>query len=199
MPSRGWYVVAAVVLVAAVVAAVWLAVARVGGMQGGLTQIVVPGSADLELTRPGTYTIFHERTSQVDGRIFSSSDISGLRVAVRSVANGRAIAVRRPTGSTSYNFSGRSGQSVLAFDIDAPGTYRLTAGYDDGRTRPQAVLAVGTGFVSGLLATIALSFGIALAGVAVAMVIFIVVLLKRRRALQPAPAPVQWPGRPPGW
>ena len=115
---------------------------------------------------------------------------------VRSVETGRTIAVRRPSGSSSYEFGGRSGRSVLAFDIDKPGTYRLTAGYDDGRTQPQAVLAVGTGFVSGLLATIAMSFGIALAGVAAALVIFIVVLLKRRRALQAAPP--QWPGRAPG-
>lgn len=103
----------------------------------------------------------------------------------------RDIPLRRPTASSTYNFAGRSGASAFVFDVDAPGTYRLTAGYDDGRPQPETVLAVGTGFISGLFSTIALSGGIALAGTGLAMAIFIVVLLRRRRALQSAARP--WP------
>jgi len=183
MPSRGWYVVAAVILIAAVAGAVAIVVSRIGNVGAGLVQIVVPGGADLDLQQPGSYTIFHERTSTVAGRIYTAPSISGLRVTVRSVAAGRDIAVKRPGGSSRYDFGGRSGTSVLAFDVDAPGRYRLDAAYDDGRQQPQTVLAVGTGFVSGLLTTIALSLGVAFGGIAIALVIFIVVLLKRRHAL----------------
>jgi len=183
MPSRGWYVVAAVILIAAVAGAVSLAVSRIGNVGAGLVQVVVPGGADLDLKQPGSYTIFHERTSTVDGRIYTAPGVSGLRVTVRSLTTGREIAVRRPGGTSRYDFGGRSGTSVLAFDIDAPGMYRLDAAYEGGRQQPQTVLAVGTGFVSGLLTTIALSLGIAFGGIAIALLIFIVVLLKRRRAL----------------
>lgn len=181
MPGRGWYVLAALVFLASLAGAVALAISRVGEISSGLVQVVVPGSAVLDLKTPGSYTIFHERTSQVDGRIFTSTDISGLRVTVTSEPTATKVPVRRPTGSSTYNFSGRSGTSVLAVNIDMPGRYRLEAGYDDGRHEPRTVLAVGTGFVGGLLSTIALSAAIALAGMAVALLIVIVVLLRRRR------------------
>ncbi|HJQ60939.1 MAG TPA: hypothetical protein VJ890_28805 [Vineibacter sp.] len=184
MPSRAWYVLAVAIVIGALVAAVWLAVARVGTVGAGLTQIVVPGGADLQLVARGTYTIFHERTSQVDGRLYSGGDVAGLRVAVWSSGAGRNVTLRPAAARSTYNIGGRSGVSLLVFEVDAPGLYRLTAAYDDGRTQPQVVLAVGTGLFSGVLAIIALSGGIALAGTAVALLIFIVVLLRRRRALR---------------
>ncbi|MBL8673949.1 MAG: hypothetical protein IPK81_12270 [Rhodospirillales bacterium] len=188
MPGRIWYFVAAAIFVASIAGAVWIAIARTGGMTAGLTQIVVPGGATLELKTPGTYTIFHERTSQVDGRVYESTGISGMRVAVRSVATGKSLVVRSPSGSSTYNFGGRSGRSVLAFDVDQPGAYELTAGYDDGRREPRTVLAVGSGFLGALFATIALSMGIAFAGIAAALLIAIITLLRRRRALRAAGA-----------
>jgi hypothetical protein len=186
MPGRGWYVLAVLIVLGSLAGAVALAVTRLGGIGAGLVQVVVPGGATLDLKAPGTYTIYHERTSQIDGRLYTSGDISGLRVTVRAADGGRSIAVRPPSGSSTYNLAGRSGTSVLAFTIEAPGSYRIEAGYDDGRREPRAVLAVGTGFVTGLLVTIGLSAAIALAGLAVALTIVIVVLLKRRQLLRQA-------------
>jgi hypothetical protein len=182
MPSRGWYIVAALILIGAIAGAVWMAVSRIGGITAAMVQIVVPGGADLDLKSAGTYTIFHERTSHVGDRVYTAADVSGLRVRVRSAATGQEIAVKPPTGSATYNFDGRAGTAVLAFDIGAPGTYRLDAGYADGRLQPQTVLAVGTGFFSGLFAAIALSIGMVLAGIAAAAVLVVVVVLKRQRA-----------------
>jgi hypothetical protein len=39
-----------------------------------LTQVVVPGEADLTLAKPGTYTIFIENPSEVNGKAYSSSE-----------------------------------------------------------------------------------------------------------------------------
>lgn len=181
MPGRTWYVVAALVVVGAVAAAVWLAVSRLGGIADGLVQVVVPGSADLALDKPGTYTIFHERVSQAGGRLYTAESISGLRVTVRSGTTGGDVALRRPATASRYDFGGRSGISAFAFDIDAPGTYRLTAAYDDGRQQPRTVLAVGTGFVGGLLSTIGLVLAVAFGGIAAGVAIAVVVLLKRRQ------------------
>ena len=150
-------------------------------MGAALAQIVVPGGADLELKEAGTYTIFHEYTSQIEGRVFTPMDISGLRVTVRSVADGKEVYLRQPSGRQTYNIGGRSGRSVLAFNIDTPGTYRLAGAYGDGRQQPQAVLAVSGNFVGGLLTTIATALGVAFGGIVV--VVAIVVLARRRRAL----------------
>jgi hypothetical protein len=186
MPGRGWYVLAAAILVGSIAGAVWFGAGRVANIDSSLIQVVVPGGADLDLKVRGTYTIFHERRSQVGGTLYNVEDVSGLRVRIRAAASGRDIALRRPAAQSTYSFGGRSGVSMLAFDVEAPGMYRLDAAYDDGRRQPQTVLAVSTGFLGGLFATIAIAGGITLAGVGVAVTIFIVVLLRRRRAMQAA-------------
>lgn len=48
-------------------------------------QVVVPGEMELTLDS-GSYTIFHERQSTVDGRIFSADGIAGLGVTLTSAA-----------------------------------------------------------------------------------------------------------------
>jgi hypothetical protein len=181
MTSRAWYFVAALIGIGGIVGAVVVLIAHLGSMTAGLTQIVVPGGADLDLKQAGTYTIYHERTSTVGGRVYQSNGISGLRVAVKSAGTGQPITLRRPTGTSQYNVNGRSGFSALVFDISTPGKYRLDAAYDDGRQQPQTVLAVGTGFVGGLLTTIFLAIGLFFAGLAAAIALAVVVRLRRRR------------------
>ncbi len=91
MTSRAWYFVAALIGIAGIAGAVLVLIARLGGMTEGLTQIVVPGGADLDLKQAGTYTIYHESTSTVGGRVYQSNGISGLRVVVRSADSGQPI------------------------------------------------------------------------------------------------------------
>ena len=49
MRSRGWYIVAAVIFLGAIAGAAAIVISGIGGMGAGLFQVVVPGSADLEL------------------------------------------------------------------------------------------------------------------------------------------------------
>lgn len=75
-----------------------------------LTRIVVPGEAELDLTEPGSYTIYHEHRSVVDGQVFSSTaDISSLLVAVE-----------RPTGNPRPCVSPLGTSSVRSEAVPAP-------------------------------------------------------------------------------
>src|SRR5262249_43393791 len=49
-----------------------------------MIRVVVPGDAELKLEEPGTYTIFHEYHSLVDGRIYTVEGVSGLTIDVLS-------------------------------------------------------------------------------------------------------------------
>lgn len=180
-PGRAWYVLAGlIVLLGAVAAGVFL-FTRLNQMADNLTQVVVPGEATLTLTRPGSYMIFHERESVVDGRVYSSSNLSGLRVTLRNAAGDR-IPLSGPTASSRYNFGSRSGVGIFEFRIRQPGTYRLSASYDGGRTEPRTVLAVGTGFVMGLLVTIFGGLAFAFGGIILAVIVALVVFVRRRKA-----------------
>ena len=176
MRSRTWYVVAAAIFFAAIGGAAWIAISSIGGMGAGLFQVVVPGSADLELEAAGTYSIL-----QVPARDGTSADISGLRITVHA-ANGTPVTVRSIAGAND-TFGAGTNRSVLMCDIEAPGVYRFTAAYDNGRREPRAVLAVSGSLMGGML-QIMIALGIAVIGAFAAMVIAIVVFVRRRRALR---------------
>ena len=78
--------------------------------------------------------------------------------------------------------SGRSGVAVFTFDITRPGVYRLSAVYDNGRSEPRVVLAVGSGFLLALFSIVLGALVFALGGMAAAVIIAVLVFVKRRRA-----------------
>ena len=182
IPSRKWYLLALAIFLLGLGAMGVFLSARLTALGDQLIQVVVPGTVDLKLAEPGSYTIFHERDSVVGGRLYAGDDISGLRVTVRAQASGAEIAVAPVATSSRYSFGGRTGVSAFEFIVREPGTYRLVAAYDDGRARPQAVLAIGHGFLGGLLGTIFGALAFAFGGAAIALFIALRVFFKRRRA-----------------
>jgi hypothetical protein len=184
-PGRVWYAVAGLILVATFVVGGWFIFHRVAGAANALTQIVVPGRAALPLAA-GSYTIYHESSSTVDGKVYAVPTVSGLRVTVTG-PNGSPVALVSPTATSRYNVAGRSGVSLFNFEAAKAGTYRLTAAYDDGRAGPQTVLAVGSGFVGGLLLTILGAFVIMFGGIGGAIAIAVVTFIQRRRARPASP------------
>lgn len=182
MPGRKGYFVAAAVLLVGGAAFALFVFTRLHGLAAELQQVVVPGQADLVLEQPGTYTIYHERRSVVDGRYYESSQpISGLRVLVVSSETGQPVSLTPPAGQTTYNIGGRAGVSVLKFAIDHPGSYRLTAAYGGGDGSP-VVLAVGHDVGKRILLTVLGGLGIAFAVFAVAVTIAAVTFRRRRAA-----------------
>lgn len=181
MPSRKGYWLAAAILVAALVAMGIFLGARLSALGQGLIQVVVPGEAALALTEPGTYTIFHERESVVDGRIYASESISGLAVTVRTPA-GAPVALAPVTTSSTYTFGGRTGVAAFTFELATPGSYRLAARYADGRREPRVVLAIGRNFMGSLLTTVFGGLAIAFGGGAIAVWIAVRTFRRRKAA-----------------
>lgn len=182
MTSRVWYAVAIAAVLGGFGGAGLLVWSVLSGIGDGMTRGVVPGSIMLDLADAGTYTIFHESEAVIDGRVYSSDHIDGLRVAVSDEGGGSPVTVKAAGASTRYSLSGHTGVSVLAFDIARPGRYRLTARYDGGKTEPVAVLAVGQGFVGRLIGTIFGAVAAAFAGVIIGLVIALITFFQRRRA-----------------
>jgi hypothetical protein len=192
-PSALWYVLGAALIAAGVgifAVVLWQGITHIAD---GLTQVVVPGSVDLKLHKPGEYTIFLERESVVNGRIYSlSGALSGLECKVHSKETGDSIPLRRPSMSTTYTVGGRSGESVLAFRIDRPGSYEISCGYDEGYIGPEAVVAVGSEVGSGIFRTIGYCVLAMFGGFGLGLTVIIVTAVKRqkaRNATMPPPAP----------
>ena len=120
-----------------------------------LTQVVVPGQANLALTTPGTYVVFLEEQSVVNGQIYSTSEsVAGLACAVKSEASDQTIPIRKAKVSMTYSMGGRSGRSVLEFDVTRAGSYLFSCDYPPDSKGPQVVVAVGAGFGQRLTFTV---------------------------------------------
>jgi hypothetical protein len=186
MPSRVWYAVAAAIFVLGVAGFGWALWSGLSGIGDLIVRFVVPGSGEVTLVETGTYTIFHEQESVIDGRVFSAPTIGGLAVTVTEEASGAAIPVRPPGMHATYAVGGHSGVSVLAFDVARPGPYRVTGAYDSGRAEPRTVLAVDLGFFGRLWRTLLAGFGLVLATAIAAPTIAAITYFRRRRMLRAA-------------
>ncbi len=187
MRSPLWFVVAAVIGIAGIAGAWFYAAPRLGAFADGLQQVVMPGPATVTLDRAGAYTIFAERHSVVDGRLYDSPPPQGARITLTSEQTGKIVAMAAPHASVEYSIQGRQGHAVLGFTVDQPGRYRLAAtGPADGGY----VLAIGQGSAMGrvgsLFRTILVTVALALGGLGIAGIIAIVTVLQRDKAKKAA-------------
>ena len=146
-----------------------------------LTQIVVPGSTELNL-QPARYTVFLEEETTVNGKIYSTTQsVAGLTCRVNSVQNGAAISNERPGGNTTYSVNGRSGHSVLEFPIQQNGKYKFACDYGDSPRGPDVVVAVGSGVGEALTRTVFVGLASFFGGIFAGLTPLAVVLTMRQR------------------
>lgn len=181
--SRGWYFLSLAAVIAGFAAMGAFMVPRIMNIGDGLIQVVAPTDIQLTLAEPGHYTIFHESESVVDGEVFSSRFISGLRVVLTSVETGEQVPLPMSSAAMTYSFGSRTGSAVFSFDIDKPGNYRLAASYEDGAKVPRVVLAVGHDFMGALTSIILGALGMAFGGFIAGGVIAAVIWRKRHAVL----------------
>lgn len=110
-----------------------------------LTQVVVPGSADIAFPKAGAYAVYYEYRSSVDGvRYDGYGRLPSMDCTLTSQATGEEIAlVRSYIEGHKYETQERSGVHLESISIDQPGVYRFSCQYADGRAHPRIVMAVG--------------------------------------------------------
>lgn len=181
-PSRTYYALPIGVFILGMAIFVLFLLQSLNSLGDDLSQYVVPGSHKIALTETGTYTVFHEYKSVVGNEVFSSpSGLPGLRIHLVSPV-GDEVSLHRPSASGTYSLGGRSGFAVLEFEVQQPGLYQLSAGYESGVREPRIVLALGHDFMSRLFGTIIISIVILFVSLAIAVSITIVIWRKRKKA-----------------
>lgn len=195
MPGRKWYVLAGAIFVVSFVAFVFFLFTRILGMGDAFDRFVVPGSAEVELEETGRYTVFHESISTLDGAVYRVGDVSGLEIEVVA-EDGSPVRVVSPIGSMEYRMGGREGTAMAAFEVDEPGTYRISATYRGGEG-PETVLAVARGFGTRIVTTVFGAIGLALGGTFLSVGIAVTTFVLRHRAKRRPPAVHSGSGRPP--
>jgi hypothetical protein len=183
-PSRWYFLLAVLIAVAGFATFGWFIISGVSELGGGLTQMVAPGSAILNLSEAGEYTIFIESMTTVNGKFYRTGEqVPGLQIHVTESSSGSELAVYPAPANLSYSLGGRFGRSIMAFKVLRPGIYRINASYprEEG---PEVVLAVGNGLAGAIFKTVfealAICFGSLIAAAAIALAVY----TRRKKALE---------------
>jgi hypothetical protein len=158
-PSRWFYVLAFFLPVFACLGTVLLVYPIVPELPGALeavgvknlTQVVIPGSADVFFPKKGAYAVYYEYRSVIDGVSYARDEYPPImRCQLRLKATGEAVRlvpsnVKGNVYTTHY--PERAGVMYKQISIDQPGTYTFSCQYTDGATIPKSVMAVGPNIV----------------------------------------------------
>jgi len=149
-----------------------------------LTQLVVPGSADINFAKSGAYAVYYEYRSVVNGvKYETGKQPPSLECNLTSKKTGAKVtAVPDFVESNTYGSKDqeRIGVLIMSITINDPDIYTFACQYRDGRTQPEIVVAVGPNFLWEFFNIFAKVGGSILSGMAIfflAVLIIIIVIL----------------------
>jgi hypothetical protein len=155
-----------------------------------LTQVVVPGDADLNLTKPGSYTIFLEQPSEVNGKIYSSDEsVASLTCKVTAPRSDQStnqaaekpVLLRHTSVNTNYSLGNRAGRSIFEFEAQDAGVYHLHCAYPEGSAGPETVMAIGTGVSGKIFKTLMFSFWGLFVGLVLGGSVIVIIATQRNK------------------
>jgi len=198
-PSRGYYLLALLIPVFTCLVTAFIIYVSFPGLPGelevldinNLTQVVVPGSADIDFPKSGTYAVYYEYRSVIDGVSYQGNEyLPSMRCQLSAKNTGESVKLDYSTVKGNvYTYPNRAGVMFKRISIDQPGSYNFSCQYPDGRTYPKIVLAVGPNLIQEFLnialkpigAMLCGTFAFVTAGV-ISILILAFVAFKRHKA-----------------
>lgn len=154
----------------------------ISDIQNDLMQMKAPGTAKINLSEAGVYTIFYENRSYLNSSIYNTAEkMPNLHISMKEMATGSDLAVHAPDKSITYSLGDRSGRSIMAFDVIRPGVYQINASYF-GSEGEEVVLAVGKGIEQGMMSSIIFSIAALISSIALAAIIVYTTYRERKTA-----------------
>jgi hypothetical protein len=181
-PSKWWFLVAAGVAVAGIVACFGLigfTALNYSDRIDGFDRTAVPGSMEVELTSTGGYSIYHEYAGAYDADQRSFDDplfTPPPRVTVTDPSGDEVLLDVYDTAVT-YDSGTHEGEGAFTFSVDEPGVYEITA--EEETAIGGSTIAVGRGVGSGLVGGVIAGVLLAVVGVVSGGIMAIVVGVRR--------------------
>ncbi len=180
-PGKKLYVISAVIFAVSIIGfLVVLIMGIFSNINSMSDRFVVPGTKVIELKETGKYNIYFEYLSKIDGKIFETRSIAGLKCSLKNTETGENVELNDPSMSATYSYSGREGKSLFAFSINKAGKYEFKTWYESGDGE-EAVFVISKGFGTKILTTVLNSLGILFIGVGLSFGIFLYTLIKMKK------------------
>lgn len=156
-PSRWYYLLALLIPLFACIGSTLLVYRNVPELPGALdtlsiknlTQVIVPGSVEIDFPKAGAYAVYYEYRSVINGvSFYRVDDPPSIQCQLRSKETGEVVrlAPSNVQGDV-YTYPERAGVLFKNISIHQPGGYNFSCHYPDGRSYPKHVLAVGPNYI----------------------------------------------------
>jgi hypothetical protein len=159
-----------------------------------LTQVVIPGSAEIYFPKAGAYAVYYEYRSVINGvRYIRNETPPRLSCQLKSKVTGADVELASPDVEGDIYVTQnqeRVGRLLKSINIDKPGVYLFSCQYAQDSTAPEIVLAVGPNIIWEFLNIAAkplaafvcggLVFGVAL-GMSILMIGFVALIRHQSR------------------
>jgi hypothetical protein len=172
-PSRMQYFAGIAIIVITSVIAIGLLVSNAISLVTPDMHVTVPGTNTLNLDKTGYYLLFCEEQGSSND---SCDAISNMDINLYD-STSNPVELSYPSNDINYTLNDKSYSAVFDFWIDDPGTYTLVAEYDEGKSGPDAVIAIS---VFDFMGAFTASFAVGTLGFIVGIVIVIRTAMKRR-------------------
>ncbi len=190
-----FFLMAGLILAMGIGLFVFFLIRSISGMGDDMVRLVVPGERTFRLEEPGSYTVFHEYRSVVDGKVYSSGAQLGSMNITLTGPSGENVPLGPLMSNQTYNMGSTSAYGVFSFSAGQAGEYHLSAFYQGGEEGPETVLAIDKGFVTDLLITIFSSIGILFLTVFVSVALIVLAVVRGRRPRRVLPMSQSGPGQ----
>ncbi|HEX3721218.1 MAG TPA: hypothetical protein VHV31_00410 [Nitrolancea sp.] len=186
-PGRWLYVTALLIFFVGVLVAAVLVVSSVvhfRSVKHSFIHIVAPGTTTVHLGDTGSYTIYYEYASDVEGQSVPADQTPpNMIVTITSVATGDTVDVVSADSGT-YSLDSSSGIAIMNFNIEKTGDYKITSQYSDGSTGGDVEFAIAHGIARNIvwgIGSILGSIGVFCSATFFAFLLTVIVFILRQR------------------
>lgn len=146
----------------------------------GNTRSVFPGRMEIVVEEPERYVVFYEYRSEMNGyEFFTQKRFPEMECKVISFDSDEDIPLASHPNSR-YSMGGRKAHSIYSFELSRAGRFEFSAGYPEGKSGPEVVLAIGPDRTLVFVVSIFASIAILLVSIFSALLLFGVPLRRHR-------------------
>lgn len=169
-PSIRLVVSAGLLILAGIGGFLFFLINGVNAISRNMHRLEAPGVLTATFEQTGSYTIFLESQGAPPE---PARDASGLFINIAD-SQGEPIPVGPARGNSTYSINRLHGASIMGFELERPGRYRIEAGFTESEGDRRLRLAIGYGFLSQIFKMIFIGGGLLIAGVGGAVLVIII-------------------------
>lgn len=142
-PQLKWYGISVLFALTGVVIIIFYSITKFEDFFSALAQIKVPGAEDVTLVKKGAYLIFHEYSTEYEGKSYTGKPgLDRLVFSITGKKSGKQITLKPSKAGHNFDLFGRKGVAIYFFEIEQAGIYTISATEKTKNSGAPAIISI---------------------------------------------------------